>query len=350
MRKSRSLRNSVIGASFDCQNLEHDDHIISEIVSLLSPSTRFIHLKPLTYNPGSDYLSFLTSLEIEADHLGSDYDQAYAERDKLYALFCISNLRSLSVIGVRCWGCFGEVLDSSRVGSSNITFLLFRNSVHAGQDLFEVLTWPKALISFRFELEVDDHMTFGNHRDIMRGGEFSAALLPQAPTLEEIYIYGNSEGDNCGYDLTNIVDLRPFTNLRRVGLHLSLMMVYIADAEFCEEPLEIFPRMYEILPPALEQLQIEMRNEFPSTSFFSSDPCWEADLRAGELSQAVCEIMQNKRDRYPRLRDIIFFQHRSSTKMNLEDISGCSELLQCSKSTGVHVSWLAGNPPPLFSA
>lgn len=102
MRESRSLRNLVVGASFDCQILEHDDQVISEIVQLLSPSTRFIHLRPLRYNPGSEYFSCLTSLEIEADHLGSDYDQAYAERDKLYALFYLSNLQSLSVIGVRC--------------------------------------------------------------------------------------------------------------------------------------------------------------------------------------------------------------------------------------------------------
>ncbi|KAH7310046.1 hypothetical protein BKA65DRAFT_485263 [Rhexocercosporidium sp. MPI-PUGE-AT-0058] len=193
----------------------------------------------------------------------------------------------------------GELYRGPRAWKFKYRIFAIKNSVHAGPDLFEVLTWPKALISFRFEIQTDEHLSFGNHNDMIRGGEFSNALLARASNLEEIYIYGDSEGDKCGYDLANIADLRPFTNLRRVGLHLSLMMVHIADAEFCEEPLESFSRPYEILPPALDELQIEMGNDFPSSTFFASELDWEVDLRGGELSLAICEIMHNKGDRYP---------------------------------------------------
>ena len=351
------LRESVIGASFECQYGFHDDDLVPTIVELLAGSAKFLHAAPVVSIQCSDYFKYLTSLEITGEFLGSNYEEEISNRDLLYDIFCLPLLVSLSVNRVRHWSCFNtSTIRPERAGTSTVKNLLFRETVMPGPDLDEILTWPRALKSFRFEPTLNMTGMFGSHGSVPSASNFSTALLPQASTLEELHVYGDLQEEDSDYifnvvDRVSIIQLTNFTRLKCVSLHLSYMMVYTSDAEFHNSEIGSFPRLYQVLSPALVELQIELPDDFPAAVFFASDPSWEVELRAGELSAAMIGIFQNKTSCFPQLRKVSFFQCRNVAGIeNLWTISGCAEMLDHAESAGVDVSWSSGSTPPLFNS
>ena len=352
-----SLRGYVIGASFECQYGFHDEYLVPTIVELLAGSAKFLHAAPLLSMECSGYFKYLTSLEIDGEFLGSNYEEEISNRDLLYDIFCLPLLVSLSVNRVRHWSCFDtSTVRPERVSTSTVKNLLFRETVMPGPDLDEILRWPQALKSFKFEPTLDGTGRFGSHGSVSRALNFSTALLPQASSLEELHVYGDLQEEDSDYifnvlDRVSIVELCNFTRLKRVGLHLSYMMVYTSDAEFHNADIGSFPQIYQVLPPALEELQIEVPDDFPAAVFFASDPSWEVELRAGELSDAMIRMFQHKNTCFQYLGKVSFFQSRHFAWMeNLRTIPGCSEMLDHAKSARLDVSWSSGSTPPLFNS
>ncbi|PVH79834.1 hypothetical protein DL98DRAFT_589044 [Cadophora sp. DSE1049] len=351
MAQRPNLRGYVVGASFECKFSDHDKRLVPAVVEILAGSAKFLHAAPEMPVPPSDYFKYLTSLEIDGDYLGSDYERRTSNSNILYDIFCLPMLVSLSVARVRCWSCFDpSTIRPERAGTSKVKNLLFRDSVIPGSDLDEILTWPEVLKSYRFELTPDTCGRFGGHAAVPRASNLSTALRLQASSLEVLHIYGDSERNDSDYafhvyDHLNIVNLRDFTKLRRVGLRLSYMMVYISDAELYNVEIGDFPRAYQILPPALEELQIEIQEDFPAAVFFASDPSLEVELRAGELSATMISIFRNKETYFPHLRKVSFFQCR-----NFAGADDLRTILEYSGSAGVDVSWSSCRNPPLFNS
>ncbi|KAK0101087.1 hypothetical protein ONS95_012929 [Cadophora gregata] len=342
------LRRCVVAASFECRVNDFENHLVSVVVEILAGSAECLHAAPEMCIPPAHYFKYLTSLEIDGEELRGSYEGALCD------IFCLPMLQSISVARVKNWTCFDtSTIRADRARTSTVKNLLLRESVIPGPDLKEILTWAKALKSFRLALHFRGPQE--GHEVVHRASDFSDALLPQASSLEELHVYCESElvlkaDPSTLFDQPNTVDLRDFTKLRRVGLCLSFLMVSISDADFHNIDVGSFPQTYQILPPALEDLQIEMPDDFPPAVFFATDQNWEVELRAGELSSIMSAIFENKQTHLPRLKRVLFFQCRSVAEAeDLRAIPGCSQMLEHSESAGVDVSWTSCSIPPLFN-
>jgi hypothetical protein len=148
---------------------------------------------------------------------------------------------------------------------SEVVTLILLNTVPAGIELKEIPTWPKALRTFHFETWIEyDSFSYplvdGQARRIFPPRAFIEALDSQKATLEEIYIGGTN--DDLGIDGTVVGSLHAFENLKRLGLPREFMFLEVLEPRMHGKTYEDLPRLFEILPSSLEELQIEAGLEF----------------------------------------------------------------------------------------
>lgn len=301
-------------------------------------------------------LSVVTSLEIRFDHLDAIPDSAAVPMDRLYQIFSLPDLRSLSIILVRSWmpevssGPTGNSqISKRRSKSSNITCLSLFATVPPGPDLEEVLSWPIALHSLHYELCTDEYNSFGLGLPTLSPLDFSPALESQMTSLEELIIHGDCQGENTGYMANELIDLRSFSALRIVGLDLAWLMVSKLDAECFDADVRDLPTMCEFLPPVLETLQVQM-DDYAFEQWFADVPPREMGVEGGEVSDALVELVLCGSGSCRALKRILLWRpsHGATTEFNLVEIEGCAQLLAVAESIGVGIEGWVGLELPLL--
>ncbi|KAF4631568.1 hypothetical protein G7Y89_g6568 [Cudoniella acicularis] len=335
--KSEQLRSYVFGASITCQ--PDQEEAVFPMIQLLRPSLSYLHLK---------------KSEIDTQ-TGDLQNSAYKEDSHSY--FDLPNIKLLGLSGVRNWNLFTQ--DSAEKSStSSITSLCLTSTVPADQGLAKLLSWPKALKSLRYELQLSEisHGFFDlvlSNATALSSKEFGVALRSQERNLEELFIYGAFEGDRSGFEPTETIDLHLFTNLKYVGLPLTFL--FISQAEATSRGISVSTTaISKILAPTFEELQIEIPHEYHWSSYFSLDPDDDdVELHPGELSAFIYEIVKNKATRFTGLRSIVFWQPgpgMNPETYTLEGEEGCGEVVETCKAANVHIFWDENHAPPLFGS
>jgi hypothetical protein len=126
--------------------------------------------------------------------------------------------------------------------------------------LSEILSWPKAQKHFHHDNEVDPPEpseslpTFGPTATSIASPEnFICNIYSQRDSLEELLYNNEFDGilsDGTTFDRT----LREFCNLKRVALTLECLLTW----ERVMNHEDISPHLFEVLPPALEELVINL--------------------------------------------------------------------------------------------
>lgn len=367
---STSLCSLVKGASFECQ-LIGQEVVATKVMKLLaSSSVSHIHLTPEKYNPdlyksqltshpSTTHFTALTSLQVNWLDIRvgeAVYDSSVVlDQDKLYFLFCIESLKSLSIVGVRCWNSFNEVATPGRSKTSNITCLSLPQSVSAGRDLVELLKWPKTLKSLWYEIWHDEFPIFDPRNKYLSGADLVAALDRQKSTLEELYIHGDHY-DSHRRGIFQIANLNHFTKLRRIGIPFT----FLAITEWNKQLREIYPGLWEEkyeedyyrrvdtkLPPSVEELQLGLDDQQ------SED---EDEFAEGELCKYLNQIATSKMLYYKGLRKLVLWQESKRyhcvaiRHSDLEDIPGKHKLPETFEEAAIQFSHTRSFFPPLFSA
>ncbi|TGO63422.1 hypothetical protein BCON_0013g00680 [Botryotinia convoluta] len=363
--ESEMIRSYVVGASITYRPDQEES--VSSVVQLLRPSLSYLHLKCAldTMFRNRALLSYANCLEVEISER-HDIDnqtrdlQNVTYKELILSYFDFPDMKLLALSGVRNWDLFMRN-SPDRSSTSNITSLSLTNTVPADQGLAKLLSWPKALKSLRYELALSE---ISNHRRsphpdrfVLSAKEFSDALQPHEHSLEELLIEGSTTGDEPSFDPRQLIDLHSFTNLRYVGLPLNFLFTSQSDASYYGISYSA-TAISQILPPALEELRIEMDYEYKWLKFFSlipvdgkiSVPFFEdTDLELEELSNFICEIAKNQDRRYTGLRSIVFEQSvywRNQKIHSSGNEQCCAEVFEACKAASVQISWNGYDTPP----
>ncbi|KAH6678009.1 hypothetical protein B0J14DRAFT_581739 [Halenospora varia] len=353
---SPQMRPLVSAASFrwDRDNTSTEEMVLKAL-GLLSSSVRFVHLGPVNTpgrNPANLISSTVTSLEIRSEDLGVNYESNNVERVKFYSLFCLPSLTSLSIRDVRSWRGFqGDASECfHRVSTSNITCLNFPNSVPADTGLAEVLSWPRALRSYKHEVVPNDDNEYGPFTNCLSAAAFVDALETQRETLEEFFLY--TLEDDMGSVWEALVDVSGFTRLRRLGLlweYLTLSKGYARSTK------KEFPPISAGLPPRLEELQLQLSNEEFFKCYFEGE--WRPDhlfIEPGEIIEWLCDIASHKNSKYPGLKKVVVWRSEGAASIpqwiNMERYSGYVQIKKAFEESKIRLSWLDCSLGELFSA
>lgn len=313
-------------------------------------------------------LSLANCLEVEISER-HDIDnqtrdlQNVTYKELILSSFDSPDMKLLALSGVRDWDLFMQN-SPDRSGASSITSLSLTNTVPADRGLTKLLSWPKALKSLRYELalsEIRNYRQFESspnpNRFVLSAKEFSDALQPHEHSLEELFIEGCTTGFKPNFDARQLIDLHSFTNLRYVRLPLNFLFTCQTDASYFRISYSA-TTISQSLPPALEELRIEVDYEYHWPDLFSFipvdkrtfDPFDEhIGLEQGELRSFVCEIVKNRDLRYTGLRSIIFQESmawRNKKIYTFEGEEGCAEVFEACKAANVHISWNSFDKSP----
>lgn len=181
-------------------------------------------------------------------------------------------------------------------------FLSFPKTVSDGNDLAELLTWPRALKSLYLELVVDGDW-YGPMTQRHSPRRLIDALLPQKDYLRKIHI--TDEDDYNAIDDTVDDGLCKFSSLRRLNIQIQFVFISKQMRAFLRRYLrQRRPKLRELLPSALEELQLEIPK-----GFLQKAPPYLYET-AQELANEICEIAQHKKTRYPSLQEVMVMQWR----------------------------------------
>ncbi|CAG8951372.1 hypothetical protein HYFRA_00007284 [Hymenoscyphus fraxineus] len=308
------------------------------------------------------------------------------ERNMIYDLCAVpQHLESVSIAGKREWAQFeddivplGDGPDGEMEKTLGLTSLSLTNSTAPSDDLYELLTWPKALRSFHFEIDRLDadgskYMNHNREVDNFMLLEFQMALYAtHSDTLEELFIFGEDciisddieDFTDCFYS-GQTLDLHNFPRLKRLGLPVT----WLSPPESLlrhQKPSDddIHPlRMSQILPPNLEELQIGFPggrlNEYIDDIFpFAKTPdiptvSHEQTVyfpMPGELIQVLKGVCQG-RARYPKLREVVLWHVCPLVEgsCDLDDVEYWPQLVRFYRASKIKLYSVCNNEPPLFS-
>lgn len=359
MSEHENLRSSVIGASFP-MCIEQEDRVFP-VVEMLQPSLSHLHLQCDLHSirENRELVATADSLKVEfwEDNEAMDIDDGppnEEHRQEIYWCFDLPNLKLLELSQVRDWDTF-MAPSGDETHFSNITALSLVATVPADQGLARLLSWPKALKSLRYELtfcQAFDYLYFNGVGPDLSPKEFSDALRSQRTSLEELYIYGADNGEIDGFAPTEIIDLRDFTNLKTVGLPIKFLFITHAVAKYQDIQVPPSTAILDILPPAIEELQIKMKDWTISDGDFVNPEDYP-DSPRGEVTAFLYQIVIHKKEMFKGLREIVLWSRKSGgaqKPMYLEEILRPEfyELFEACEEAGVRVTWQEGRLPPLF--
>jgi hypothetical protein len=361
--ESESLRHHIARASFNCQ--AHQEELSIQVIELLAPTLQNLHVKRTlaSYNPNANFLPFISSLDLTIDErVDIDWhtnDLKITEnREKVRSLFDLPRLKLLSLSGVRSWSLLIQDSGVERTRTSDITSLLLGETIPADQGLADVLSWPKNLKSLRYELALSGiHRHFWGPLKFIHGlvylsaKAFGVALASQQKYLEELIVYGDTDGDCSEYCETELIDLHSFVNLQYVGLPITFLRISEEEAKWRGIKTYI-PSISEILPLAIRDLEIEIPEDHPWTAYFSGELESKEDFSPGDLSVFISEIVMSKHSRFTGLRSIVIWRcdfHRTRI-LRLDTEDRFREVLETCMVAKVNISMIESRDPPLFSS
>ncbi|KAF7899567.1 hypothetical protein EAF00_003903 [Botryotinia globosa] len=366
--ESKVIRSYVVGVSMTYRSNQEES--VFSVVQLLRPSLAYLHLNCAldTMFRNRALLSLANCLEVEISER-DDIDKQTRDlknvtyKELILLSFDFPDVKLLALSGVQDWDLFMQN-SPDRSSTSNITSISLTNTVPADRGLMKLISWPKALKSFRYELALSETRKYRrfessprSDRFVLSAKDFSDALQPHEHCLEELFSEGHTTCDEPNFDPRQSIDLHSFTNLRNIGLPLNFLFTSQSDAADYGISYSA-TAISKILPPALEKLHIEMNNEYVWVAFFSFVPVNkrnfgtlldDTDLELGELSDFICEIVKNKDTQYTGLRSIIFGRSVTWCNKEIHNFEGnerCAEVFEACKAANVHISWNSRDTTP----
>ena len=253
-----------------------------------------LHLALGQYEIGNPLNLRLASLSVH--HSEEVYDIDY-----LHSLFSIPTLRSLCISGLLWSHPLLRRDDIDRSRTSAVLKLSFPASMPSGNDLAELLTWPKALKYFGLEASSDSRARRPRVRRLV------TLLSLQRDTLEEIFLSGDFRHPLLDYSPNR--ELTTFTALKRLSIRLDWLQQPRRSGNTEAQEASI----YDVLPPNLEWLQLEVRLLIEYYDMRWDGSLDEAGLatRCQELVYSLHELMSTKATRHPSLEEVaIWFRKR----------------------------------------
>ncbi|KAF6236412.1 hypothetical protein HO173_005504 [Letharia columbiana] len=247
------IRSYIATAGFDLLDTDSEATVdmVSYIIDLLLPSLQTLNISPVFYK-----LDPLRDIKLKSLNISHEI---WANRDPgnsyLFALFRISTLRNLSIEIAADWDTsprWHRPQHSARLRTSNVTSLSFPTGIPFGDDLAEILSWPKALEVFE--------------------------LGPPPVRNKKV--------------LANVLSPEDWPNEYRE--------LFFKDSQ---TP----PQIWEVLPPAIRMLRLEGEPHFTwiVRLFQPMSPPLPK-----ELMMQLSEIAKHKRLRYPNLQEVVLGQPR----------------------------------------
>lgn len=373
--KYPALRHQIDAASFQWDAFEAETpemtvipESISVILDLLAPSLERLHFSPsLWCGNGELGLGFpsITSLNLPFNGLSDSAAQRLRERERLYQTFRMPALRSLSFAELISWPDFQFAFSpSNRSATSNVVSLSFAASLPNIPDLREILTWPKALKSFRCQEGLDPmSLTLWDDYDARI---FRTIVEPQRTTLEELFIIRMGALGRREPNFHGALDLRDFPLLKRLGIPREMTTSWkdlpsmLSKERVDSPPIDdlntwTLPAGSQGFPRALEELQIEMDPEFSWQTYLRHESGQQEPEHVATVSRWLCKIAEKKQEQYPQLKKLVLWKTHSGECYEVPWVSRltqhqeCSEVLEAFKSADIEVYWIFYNQPPLFS-
>ncbi len=271
----------------------------------LSSTSRLLHLET-----GFPYCGLplevrnVTSLHVTLrnPHLFSHVNDI-PNYNSLFALFCIPSLRFLTIEGVSDWNHDAHA-SGGQAKASPVIHLAFTDCGYGGVDLTHVMSWPRALKSFRYELRFKQDYT---RADKLSSRTIARAVMAQKTTLQELCI--DTKYYYCLHaDTAQIGTLQDLTALKRLALDLKFMThLEVSPGHQGHQPVL---QAYGMLPPGLEEVQIELDLHFDfSMQFTGETNCHTLERR---FTSWLSGIPKKKSEHFPKLRKVAFWRgHRS---------------------------------------
>ena len=298
--KCRHIRSHITTAGFDmfgCGPGAKAD-TVSKILDLLLPSLHKLDISHVFYDFGLGTDIALKSLKVT--------HSLWSHRDRgntyLFSLFRIATLRDLSIENVAEWATYPLSYlpqHPARLRTSNVTSLSFPTGVPVGNDLAEILFWPKALEVFELGPPTEFVTSFLSPRKL------AEVLNCQQHSLRELYIvrypYKVSWAERNN---STLGDLHLFRALTRLCVSSHLLSDGYEKLHFNHSQTP--PQIWQTLPPTIEELRLETeqvvrwlgRNMLPMSD------------TANELAILLSEIARHKESRYPNLQEVVVWQPR----------------------------------------
>lgn len=295
---SPSLRSLVCHATFDLtkNDCESTSQGVRTMLSLIGRQLQTLHYSTGYWDFGAPQLP-LTSIQTKYPgwkRSGNEYGMSHA-----YALFMTPTLRHVSFQLDNVAEEFFQPGDSFAVSnSSNVESLSLNNLGRISNDLGEMMTWPKTLKSFYCELRIGlDGLPSATVPQLSR------LLSFRQKSLEQVII-SHVSGWNADFHSTFGKEFREFPMLKRLELpreYLSAGGTY-CDSEQIADSLDL------VLPPNLEELQLDISKDATSITFESNLPFLEdsssEDLKITKMMQ---HIAIRKQALYPSLRRVVLW-------------------------------------------
>ena len=299
------IRSYIATAGFDVLHIDSEATVdmVSCIIDLLLPSLQTLNISPVFYK-----LDPLRDIQLKSLNISHEI---WANRDPgnsyLFALFRISTLRNLSIEIAADWDTsprWHRPQHSARLRTSNVTSLSFPTGIPFGDDLAEILSWPKALEVFELgPPDVRDKKVLAN---VLSPRRLAECIGLQQSSLRELciieYPYKRTITDINDATFGN---LHNFKALSRLCVPKRLLAVSDEYRELYFKDSQTPPQIWEVLPPAIRMLRLEGEPHFTwiDRLFQPMSPPLPK-----ELMMQLSEIAKHKRLRYPNLQGVVLGQ------------------------------------------
>jgi hypothetical protein len=173
-------------------------------------------------------------------------------------------------------------------------------------DLKEILTWPKALKSITHEIETEES-SGGLDRQNTSPEVFINGVYSQRDSLEEISYNNGPKNEDANAEpapTTFGSTLREFPSLKRLCVpRACLVMTEDEGRDFHGHTLSL----YEVLPPNLEDLIIELESNFKWECWKDMDDGSWGEEYEPELKEWLLGVAVHKMERFTSLKRVVLW-------------------------------------------
>jgi len=278
-----------------------------------------------------------------------DFDggATYTDWGWLYAIFCIPTLERLVLCRARCWtrgSCDPEAFIS---GKSNVKELCFLKSSpvgevsprqgeedHALRDFKHLLSWPKSLKKFYYEITPNEHSLFVESSSLCPAAYAMALSQTQNESVEEVTLYYDLSKEM----LSSTANFSGFGRLKK----LDIPITFLLDPD--DEETKVGPK--DVLPEGLEVLFLKFEHDFMWDSGGSVDESEPKDTLSLYSRDIVGFLGRLVEENSPALRQVVLWQGDESYLQALdfrmpENFQEILELKEGYESKGVElVFWV----------
>ncbi|KAE9380120.1 hypothetical protein N431DRAFT_522122, partial [Stipitochalara longipes BDJ] len=300
----------------------YSDALISHLIELISPSLKYLKIKPTALN--LSLLSSVPSAAVEIPPLEILGTEPITLSD-FRALFKVSTLRhiTLKFLGYGVYN--DEDLIKSAVGTSPLTSLSFPSVI---------LPYRRTAIGWPFTLKIDHgpllmiakliawtrqlksfHLGLGDGPDveILLQTGFMKLVLKHNSSLEEMFI--DFRACRTTRRLPAGLSIAGFAHLRRLGMAEVFLSHHVVELSTTQ--------LWQLLPNTLEELQIEFSSAFEddlgaSQIFWANCNTLLPTYEVVALNDSLHGILSHRFDHFPHLRNLVLWCRGLDNKITMQ--------------------------------